>query len=394
MTETILSEAAAAHFASPTLSSDPSLARFMVGEYARALVQLALTHCERLIERSSPTFARQVPQLLSQTLPWAAAWTPGLARLERRLVRASNPSQVWEVLVPLLVHLAAQGALAEADLQLESAQTLYWSTVKLPEADRIVFRVTAAEASVDLYRDGAHHMTVALQRSTQGVWTTSQAESVGVVWLAEFPIALYRAEMGVPFPLPTGRAVLPDAATTAMPIFAEAGRLLGQYCPAFLPWIAAAMPSVVPLDGTDGVRMSASIEEFPGLTFLSLPAPAVEIAETLVHEASHHYYLALQRIERLHDGSDSKLYYSPIKDEGRSIDLILYAFHAFANAALFHRELLRDGDRRYDRLNGRTFDVSLERLRVLHRHLGETEALTPMGRTMWKPIADRLFGER
>ena len=114
------------------------------------------------------------------------------------------------------------------------------------------------------------------------------------------------------------------------------------------------MRNIVPLDAADGIRMSASIEEFPGLTFLSFPNPAVELAETLAHEASHHHFLALQRPTPLHDGTDTKEYFSPIKQKGRRIELILYAFHAFANAAIYHRNLVRGGNPQYDRLNGRS----------------------------------------
>jgi len=59
------------------------------------------------------------------------------------------------------------------------------------------------------------------------------------------------------------------------------------------------------------------------------------------HPQSRDDFIALQRLAKLHEGSDTNLYFSPIKQRGRPIELILFAFHAFGNGALFHRKLLK-----------------------------------------------------
>jgi hypothetical protein len=330
--------------------------------------------------------------LIDRTLPWSAAWTPALARIEVQLVNTTDAGALWDVLAPLIVQFAAEGLLPEMDIRFRSPQKIYWGNIKLAEADRIVSHSTGAAATVSLYRLGGSTIVLSLEQSSSGLWAAENAQNVPIAWLGQYPIPLYAGDKVMRYPLPKGRSVLKDAVEHIQPIFTEASELLSEYSSAFLPWVANVIRNVVPLDASDGIRMSASVEEFPALTFLSFPGPAVEIAETLVHEASHHNYFALQRLAPLHDGSDKKEYYSPIKDRGRTIDLILFAFHAFGNAALFHRDLRRAGGSRYDTLNGRTLDVSLARLRVLHTHLGETRALTEMGETLWRPLADPLFG--
>ena len=127
-----------------------------------------------------------------------------------------------------------------------------------------------------------------------------------------------------------------------------------------------------------------------GLTFLTLPLEPADIATRLVHEASHHYFLALQRIAALHDGSDTTNYHSPIKERGRTIDMILFAFHAFGNGALFHRDLARR-DSHFERIAGGTVPQAMAPLRTMHDYLQGSQALTSAGRTLWQPVAERLF---
>jgi HEXXH motif-containing protein len=390
MTGTILSAEAASYFASPILPGDSHSAEFMMGEYVRALLEIAFAECDGMLRGLSPSLVETRHELTNAMLPSSVMWRPSIARLERELVKSTSPSNVWDALAPLIVELGAEGLLREAEIQVDMAQVFYWGTVKLPKADRIAFQYTNGGAEIHLSHLGKDMTAISVQRSADGIWMTEQAENVPIIWLDRYPIALHCMESGIAYRIPPDRRLLPDALAIITPVIAEAARVLADHSPHFLPWVGNAMRNIVPLDASDGIRMSATVEEFPGLTFLSFPTTAVELAETLVHETSHQYYFAAQRLASVHDGSDTKLYYSPIKDRGRSIDLILFAFHAFGNAALFHRELAR-ADSRFDRINGRSIKQSLERLSALHSHLGETRALTPMGQVLWRPLANQLF---
>jgi hypothetical protein len=78
-------------------------------------------------------------------------------------------------------------------------------------------------------------------------------------------------------------------------------------------------------------------------------------------------------------------------ERGRTIDMILFAFHAFDNGALFDRDLART-DPRYERVADDTVEEAIRPLRIMHEYLGQTRALTPAGKTLWLPVAERLFG--
>jgi hypothetical protein len=383
----------AAYFATPELHADPMLSQTLIGEYARGLFEIA-------IEQGGPALAAFCPgaekRASRSAWPWHAAWHPDLAVMERLMgfdPAALTAERMWDALAAVFVRLGAEGVLEEAEIAVTSPRPFFWGNLRLPVADRLLFHRAGTRAQIKLFRDGGQPTTLYAELGAHGLWQSDDAPSVGIAWLDSHPIFIWTLDDRAGYPHPGQRPPLLNALEIVPRAIAEAGELLRQNCPSFVPWIAAVMRHVVPLDGSDGVRMSASVEEFPALTFLSFPVPSVELAETLAHEASHHHFLALQRLTPLHDGSDTKLYHSPVKKTGRPIELILYAFHAFANAAIYHRNLVRNDHPEYYALNGRTLDESLARIRVMHEHIQETRALTSAGKTLWTPLAQALFEE-
>lgn len=230
-----------------------------------------------------------------------------------------------------------------------------------------------------------------LRWSAKGLWTCDTLQPASILWLGRYPV-IVRLYSGSAFDVqdkvPRILETLPPSAGA---IFSEVTRLLGRVRPSPLSWVANVIRIVAPLENGPAGRLSTTVEEFPGMTFLTLPLQPSEVATRLVHEASHHYFLALQRLAALHDGSDITNYHSPIKERGRTIDMILFAFHAFGNGALFHRDLARV-DPRFERVADDTVEEALAPLRIMHEYLERTPALTAAGKTLWQPVAERLFG--
>ncbi len=385
----LVPQAAALHCASPYIGGNAAKVRRMVGEYGRGLLEIALERCDGTVAALTPVLRRQLAAVLARPLPWAAVWDPALADLEVR-VMADRPEDVWEAVVPLLVNLAAAGGLGEAELRLERPLRLWWGGLHLPPADRLCFRRKPHSVALELglgRKTGSH----VLRRGANGLWRCDTLEVAPVLWLGRRPliVRLYEgSDLDVQYKSPRILASLPPSAPA---IFAEVTRLLRRVQPSMVGWIADVMRLLTPLEVGPAGRMSSTIEEFPGLTFLSLPLAPSEVATRLVHEASHHYFLALKRLVDLDDGSDKTQYHSPIKEKGRTIDMILFAFHAFGNGALFHRDLAHL-DPRYQRVADDTVEEAFAPLRIMHDYLGQTRALTPAGRTLWLPVAERLFG--
>lgn len=388
MTDTLASDAAALHCASPYIAGKVNLMRRLMGEYGRGLLEIALERCDD-IPALTPVLRRRLDGVLAKPLPWAAVWDPALAELEVQ-VMSERAEDVWDAAVPLLVNLAAAGALGEADLRLHRPQRVWWGGFQLPLADRIAFRRQPHSMVLELMlgHDAQVHV---LRRAANGLWRSDTLAAAPVLWLGRHPM-IVRLYDGAPYDVQykTPR-ILERLPQSAPAIFAEVTRLLRRVQPSMVGWIADVIRLLMPLETGPAGRLSSTIEEFPGMTFMSMPLQPSEVATRLVHEASHHYFLALKRLTDLHDGSDTTQYHSPIKERGRTIDMILFAFHAFGNGALFHRDLARC-DPRYERVADDTVEQAFAPLRIMHDYLGQTRALTPAGKTLWLPVAERLFG--
>jgi HEXXH motif-containing protein len=109
----------------------------------------------------------------------------------------------------------------------------------------------------------------------------------------------------------------------------------------------------------------------------------------LIHEATHQYFHLLARYGALDDGT-GEMYFSPIKGTERPVNMILLAYHAFGNVLLFYRLCRRKRlkDAGYCRKNELQL---LPQLRKLEEALVHTNALTPLGEALWRPLAVRLW---
>lgn len=171
--------------------------------------------------------------------------------------------------------------------------------------------------------------------------------------------------------------------------YAEAGSILAEHAPDYLPWVERVVRELVPVSGRLDQMRSSSDEGTPGRITTSLPAHAAATAEMLVHESSHLYFNLARRVDEVVNGEDRALYDSPVKGVPRPLDRILIAYHAFANVALFYADCLRSGleDGGYCEQNLARHRGELE---ILERPLVRTRGLTPLGRHLFEPLAERL----
>ena len=154
----------------------------------------------------------------------------------------------------------------------------------------------------------------------------------------------------------------------------------------FAPWIGRALRFVSPIHELPNVMRSGSGRQWPGVAEISYCCEPVAIAEMLVHEATHQYYNILLMVEPVTDGSDQKLYYSPVRRCERPIEMILLAYHAFANVLLFYRCCRMKGllDGGFCERNEKEL---LPDLRSLEASLRTTSSLTEVGNSLWKPLS-------
>ncbi|WP_426106431.1 aKG-HExxH-type peptide beta-hydroxylase [Massilia sp. TSP1-1-2] len=109
----------------------------------------------------------------------------------------------------------------------------------------------------------------------------------------------------------------------------------------YLPWLRPVMRGIAACPVYEpGVRVSASFPNHLGVISAGFPLKAAYLAEILVHEFSHQYYLLLDAVTPLVKKQDEQpLFYSSFKMKQRPLGKIFLAYHATANMALFWHDL-------------------------------------------------------
>lgn len=135
--------------------------------------------------------------------------------------------------------------------------------------------------------------------------------------------------------------------------------------------------------------LSGSYPDRPGVMTCSFPAPTEVLCELLVHEASHQYFHILGRLGDIEDGSDSNLYFSPLRGMTRPLIYILLGYHAVANMLLYQRACLQADSIHASHSEQRVSELH-ECAEQLEAPLRGTSGLTLLGSSLWEPLAERL----
>jgi HEXXH motif-containing protein len=223
-----------------------------------------------------------------------------------------------------------------------------------------------------------------------------------VRWMLLFPDFVSRASVpGRVLEQEAWSATVDDSAASADPLVGDCAgalALIAGHAEMYVPWVGYVIRDLIPLPARSGTLQSWSEDSAPGIITVSLggiPSDQRDcaMAETLVHEATHQYFYILRRLGQFDDGTDRNLYFSPFKDTGRPITNILLAYHAFANVALFYRTVLADqsfSKQATAPAAARRLETLEQQLLPLESTLQRAVSITPLGRSLWEPLYDRL----
>jgi len=181
---------------------------------------------------------------------------------------------------------------------------------------------------------------------------------------------------------------LSDNLPRATEEIAAAEHLLRAHAPEFHEWIEGVLRQVLFTNPGAGLLESGSSRLVPGFVHVAHGDPPA-LAEMLTHELSHQYYYVATRLGPVDDGSDSTLYWSPVKQTGRPIANILLAYHAFGNVLLLMRDLLGAGVTPAEPIARNAEDLAGQ-LAELQAGLDTTRALTEVGAGLYQPMREAL----
>lgn len=163
---------------------------------------------------------------------------------------------------------------------------------------------------------------------------------------------------------------------------------------------------LVPLKQKQIVQnLSFSARNLPSVIFKSYEQAPYLFGETLVHEADHQYFYA---IEKFHDfwKSDVKLqdpvFYSPWRDDPRPLDGILRGLSAFVRVSQYYSSVINNLELSEDKINGigETLVLRLLQSRIALSGLWESDELSSFGISYVNEISEiiesliSMFGSR
>jgi HEXXH motif-containing protein len=374
-------------FACPDPGPGTELLDLIADAHAREVVRRFLAGHEENLRRGGLALGRFLHAWREEETDFSSVWDLSFGALADAISEGFRGDPLeCAASVALALHLAGVPGTWHADLA--SPTRLRLGSWLLPAARSV--RVEAGGGSLAVHLQGNGNGPALLLDRSGGRWQADRAAELPYFELAgsEVPFLIRATLAGWAqegLPAPPLEAVPEDR----VDLCRGAVELLRDCAPEYLAWTARVLRAVIPLEAPAGLMLSGSGPHHCGTLQLSLAVEPVQLAEMLVHESSHQYYYFLTRLGDVDDGSDPTLYYSPFKKMERPIRLILLAYHAFANVLIFYRRCRARGldDGGYCQRNE---EKMAPRLRTLETALRATPALTPIGRALWEPLAQRL----
>lgn len=379
-------------FSEPSQPLDYSLFEYLVVEHSRALAQEFLDRHGNVVSSASPSLFAFLRGAIDAVLEFETVWSPAWGALAACLA-ARDAASIHNAAVAFAWKLSQQGIPGQWEASCIAIDRLLIGDMVLPLARRISVESAPGKLTVTVSEtgDANRDTTYRFNRTESGYWLVQDSRldqpknamlgrvlflTNGVSDIANFQ---YLREL-----------LLPAARVNeAIDKHRSAMALLDEFAPSYAMWVNRVVRAIIPLEAMNGAINSGSNREEPGIIHASVDCPVEGYAEMLVHEAAHQYFYILTRIGQVDNGTDPTLYYSPVKETGRPISMILLAYHAFANVILLGRCCNRKEPGRFDYFykNESFLEPHVSKL---EEGLRTTRALTIIGRALWQPLSERL----
>jgi HEXXH motif-containing protein len=364
--------------ASPAESMDESI-----------LSALALAHSRLVFSR----LANRLPPEDSWFLPvlegWQrlgcgleSLWEPAYSQVELELQRPQTVARQSLISAALTMH--ASGAQGQWSAETEEAGNYRLGRWRLPPCRRI--EVSTCESnSLALICDG---QTLSIRLNPPDA--DKAIRVLPSVWRGDFQAFIDEdsptASEAVKSKLEAGG----DTGGWNSDVWHDAFALLQECAPEYAVWAARLIRVIVPVDAPEGHQVSASHWHRRGEVLMSWRLRPEQVAEMLVHEASHQHFFLGGFIGNYDDGSDQATYYSPVVKQRRPLNKILLAYHAFANVLLFFRRCRSRLDGKGKFFVDKETDKLMMELEQLEAPLRANSALTKLGRRLWEPLSSQI----
>jgi hypothetical protein len=382
----------------PHVGQDKPLLELLVADHAREVVRAFIKRYAGDLERCGTGVEPMLTSWLSRNETFETVWNSAFGHVHALLLSQAGDLERCACTLGLRLHEC--GHAGEWRIHLPDPVRFRFDRWLLPPAHTI--EVSATPQTVSIHTQSANGWErTTFQRSGDG-WSTTNADALPVF-----------IRPGTRWTVLTTESLSPALAgrllNSEVYDFSQQGAdkqtdllmgtcdgavsVISEFADLYLPWVSGVLRDLIPLpQAKPGMVNSGSDRFSPGVICVSNQHDRWVLAETLVHEATHHYLYILERLGPFEDGTDQTLYFSPFRNMGRPIYFILLAYHAFANVFLFYRMAWTHGlgpndprvrvDQRLQKLG--------KQLEIMEQALQATTALTPLGRALWEPLHERI----
>ena len=345
-------ERAASGYSHPWIPLDPDVFAASTAGWAAIVLRQYLEKYGTILHESTREFLARTAQ---SGIPPRAAADPAFGSLAESLSGRANASGVAAVCLVL----RDSGIQGEWSVDSGARSRVRWRNRIAPACRIVDSRQTAPPGGIAFQR---------FEREDILCWNLdiSGAEDLRAV-----PLPLRRQLRGAP------------------PALLEAGfGLMREHSPRYARWVQRVTRIVLLQTSSRGLMESGSYPTRVGMIRVSADSRPAAVAEMLVHEACHQYFYVLRRLGQFFDEGAADTYYSPLKRRKRPLEKLLLGFHAFGNVLLLHRELQKRGAP--DALPPEMLEVTERETRMMWSALSQHAVLSPLGRSLFLPLQERL----
>ncbi|MBZ9850017.1 hypothetical protein LB565_18705 [Mesorhizobium sp. CA14] len=363
-------------FAGPFWGLDNSYLSAIVSTYYQEYFRLFVSRYDAKLTGSAQGLVELINHAATRLTTFETAWHFACAGIREAVANNVSDDDALDAAVSLAFHALASGVSSEFHASSERNFRPMWRGCLIQPTK-----------SIHVWRRGSK-AAIAKDGSVTSLPPDSCVEGhncLPTIGSENIHLTLLSQEAANRIGCPTPPSLAPNDILLATQNVSAALDILERHAPIFARWVGRVMAFIVPADGPHGLMQSSSSRQWPGVAVISFRCDAVAIAEMLVHEATHQYFNILLMIDPVTDGTDGRLYYSPMRKCERPIEMILLAYHAFANVLMFYRECRRSGlmDAGYCERNEQEL---VPDLRKLEDALMKTNSLTEVGEALWRPF--------
>jgi len=359
--------------------------------------QVVRTHSAMIIQAFRQRYEHQLTEFsaelstligsLNPNLDFETAWDPALGGLHYAI--SENPNSFRSRAVAFALRLHERGYAGEWRAPIKDSARFHFDRWPLPNGEQIQVETDGKQVRVKILGAG-EHANMTFQRKGEEWHSNSAPSPLPEAVSGGRRVRIWRRrELWTDEVRDLAVAVDDSEPQLLADRCRDAMALLREDAPIHYKWVERVLRFVAPWRVVSDVRPSGSSSAnlAPGLIGAGNHDHIVSLADSLVHEASHHYFYVALRLGPVHDGSDTNLYFNPFLELDRPIDRILLAYHAFSNVLTFCREAASHGHTTY--LASRVPQL-IRGLDIMEKSLTISKALTPNGCSLLEEVQRRI----